>query len=387
MKLRSWQSTLVLCLALLLLAGACAPSAQPAPTPTAQKAAEASKPADAAKPAATDAAPSPQAASKDTSAGMVQELYDAAKKEGEVIWQVGFPDEQVAGLVAAFQKKYPGIKVSTLSVNLPTMPARLVTEASAGRLTVDVAMGSVSNTGPVLERDLPASYDWAKVSDVSASSILLGGKLVVMYDLPTGWVYNTKLVPAADVPKTWEDLLTPKWKGRKLTVTGSRMGFESMSILGKWDKQKYEQFLKDLKSQELVVEPRGSALAERIAQGETLIGAFPISLLPDMLQKGAPIALAPLGPLSTTRTGVYTVRGVPHPNAARLLIAWLGSSEASPEWDKLGRGAATPCNASALARILCDKKVEVTLEDSLEMSEKFAQAEKLGRDLLGIVPQ
>lgn len=318
-----------------------------------------------------------------------QELYEAAKKEGEVIWiSTSFEDETLEMLLAGFEKKYPGIKVTTTKNSSAQIVRRAVVEASTGRLAFDVGMGGVDEMGPLKERDLLVGFDWPKIADVPASSILIGSMFLSAYDLTNGWVYNKNLVTTADVPKTWEDLLSPKWKGRKLAVMAAgAVGIEAQRILGKWDQAKYAQFLNDLKAQELVIESSGAGLAQRVADGQLPMGMFPITLVPSLLQKGAPLEIAPLGPLVTKRFGVYTFKGVPHPNAAKLLMGYVTSTAARPAWAKGGRGSAAPCDASELAKLLCDKKVEVTLDDGMERSAQLAELLQLNRAGLGLPAQ
>lgn len=404
---RSLCSAALLMVAIVLLA-ACQ-SAAPAPAPTsaaatAPKTPETKAPSQAAptvaapkeaatkepaKAATAKEAPPKTAVPKESAGAAVQDLYEAAKKEGEVIWQTtGIADENLEQLIKAFQAKYPGIKLSTATSSSADIVRRIVTETPAGRRSFDVGMGGADGVGPLVERDLLVGYDWAKVSDVPASSILLNGRFLAVYDLPNGWIYNSRLVTPADVPKAWEDLLAPRFKGRKLGVlVDGAMAFEGLSILGRWDKEKYAKYLNDLKAQELVVEPRGAGLAQRVADGQIPIGVFPVTLLPNLVKQGAPLELAPLGPLTTKRFGVYTVKGVPHPNAAYLLIGWLAGSGARPEWAKGGRGAATPCDASDVAKIICDKKVELMLDDGMQRSGQIADVQKLHREVLGLVPQ
>ncbi|MBI4319305.1 MAG: ABC transporter substrate-binding protein [Chloroflexi bacterium] len=385
-------ASVVMVAALFVIACQAAPA--PSPPPAQPKASEKESPkaAEAPKPVAKEAAkPAPAAAPKEAApkaaASLAPEVYEAAKREGEVIWYHTASPEDSEGLVATFNKRYPGIKVSIVTVKASETPARIIAESSAGRLSLDVASGSLNIMQALLSRDLIVGYDWARLSDVPARSIVLGDKLISVYEYPYGWVYNTKLVPPANVPKTWDDVLTPAWKGRKIGIlTGGALGFEGLSIQGTWSKEKYQKFLADLKAQEPHIEPSGAGLAQRVAAGQIPMGVFPMTLLPKMLKDGAPVDVAPLGPMQTRRQVVYTMKGVPHPNASKLFMAWLGSSEAFPEWDKQGRGPLVPCNASVVAKILCDKKIDLFIEDTLEKSEKLGEHEEMQRKLFTPLP-
>lgn len=382
----------------MVLIGACQSSAPAASSPaatatTAPVAAAKTQEKEAPKPPGAKDAPAEktvpkEAAPKAPSGDAARALYDAAKNEGQVIWQnTAFGEDLLTALIGSFETRYPGIKVSSQTTSSGPAVTRLLSESAAGRVSIDVGMGAAEEMVPLTQRDLLVRSDWTSISGVPAGNILLDSRFVVAYDLAHGWIYNTRLVTPADVPKTWGDLLSPKWKGRKLAVpVNGATGIEAMRILGKWDAQTYKKFLDDLKAQELIVESSGAGTAQRIADGQTPLGIFPTTLLPELLQKGAPLELAPLGPLVAKRFGFYTAKGVPHPNAGKLFMAWLGSAEAGKIFDKWGRGPATPCSASEVAKLLCAKNIEALPDDGAQLSDQVRELLKLSQDTLGLVP-
>src|ERR1700682_2752015 len=142
-----------------------------------------------------------------------QKLVEGAKKEGELSIYTSAQSDDMGALVAAFEKKY-GIKVSVWRSSSEKVLQRAVTEAQANRHTMDVA----ETNGPELE-----SMHREKILEAVKSPFL--ADLIAPAIRPHGeWVgtrlnvfvqaYNTGLVKKDELPKTWEDLANPKWKGK-----------------------------------------------------------------------------------------------------------------------------------------------------------------------------
>ncbi len=140
-------------------------------------------------------------------------LVEGAKKEGAINMYTSAQSDDMGALVAAFEKKY-GLKVTMWRTSSEKVLQRAVTEARANRHTVDV----LETNGPELE-----SMHREKILQKVASphhANLIGPAL-----RPHGeWVgtrlnvfvqaYNTKLVKKEELPKSWEDMLQPRWKGK-----------------------------------------------------------------------------------------------------------------------------------------------------------------------------
>jgi len=142
-----------------------------------------------------------------------QKLAAAAKKEGALTIYTSAQSNDIGALVEPFEKKY-GIKVTVWRSSSENVLQRVVTEARARRYTVDV----VETNGPELEaiarEKLFQPVDSPYLADIMPEAKRPHG----------GWVgtrlnvfvqaYNTGAVKKADLPKKWEDLADPRWKGK-----------------------------------------------------------------------------------------------------------------------------------------------------------------------------
>jgi len=143
-----------------------------------------------------------------------QKIYEAAKKEGALLLYTSAQVKDMGAIVAAFEKKYPGIKVEIWRASSEKVLQRAITEARAGRNAMDVA----ETNGPELE-----SMHREKIAEAMQSPVQ---KDLIPEAIPTHheWTgtrlnvfvqaYNTNAVKKADLPRTWEDLKDPKWKDK-----------------------------------------------------------------------------------------------------------------------------------------------------------------------------
>jgi iron(III) transport system substrate-binding protein len=138
-------------------------------------------------------------------------LIDAAKKEGEVTWYTTQIIDQFARPAAeAFEKKY-GIKVNYVRADASDSALRILNEARAGRVQADlfdgIAAPALVKEGVVLDY-VPDSSQRLPPQFVDPQHFWVATNLYV-YTLG----FNTELVPKGTEPKSYEDLLDPKWKG------------------------------------------------------------------------------------------------------------------------------------------------------------------------------
>ena len=171
----------------------------------------------------------------------MKELYDAAKKEGQVvIW--GTQRREVEWIPAAFGKVFPGIDVQFLGDN--DIAVKAIAEARAGRHQVDVYQNSLTGTLPVVQRDLLTVVDWSPFA-IDRRNIAFDGKMAFTSNIVYTVAFNNKLVKEADAPKNWSDILDERFKGK-----GASSSFLLPRLVGAlglvWGEDKALQFARDI---------------------------------------------------------------------------------------------------------------------------------------------
>ncbi|WP_158743900.1 ABC transporter substrate-binding protein, partial [Acidisphaera sp. L21] len=147
-------------------------------------------------------------------------LIAAAEKEGSVTWYTTLVVTQIVRpMIQAFEARYPGIKVRYVGAPWQETAIRLSTEARAGSVKGDLFDGGVTSF-PLQAAGLVASYRPEAAANFPAEFKDPDGLWtanIIQIATPS---INTDAVKDSDVPRTLEDLLDPKWKG-KLAWTDS----------------------------------------------------------------------------------------------------------------------------------------------------------------------
>jgi len=335
-----------------------------------------------AKPASSASAAAPASGGGDRTANL-QALYAKAKTEGEVVFKGGLEDYVKQDLAAAFTQDYPGIKVTHAVVPNGQVPPQIITEATANKISTDVGFGNVNDVIPLDERGILLQYDWNSLIDATNQTDF-DNKMIHMYDTASILAYNTDLLKGNDVPKTWDDLLNPRFSG-KMAFT-SEVG----SIFGGADQERGEDatlaFLEKLKAQKPVFTQKGAEAAQQLAAGQLSVATMPISQYMDMQSKKAPVGMTAVGPFTVRHLDVYTVKGAPHPNAALLFMAWAASDKSHQIMGKTARDQVTPCTASTAAKTVCDAGVKLIVLDTLDKIKAENAFQQKAQKALGITP-
>ena len=256
-----------------------------------------------------------------------QALIDAAKKEGQVTWYTTqIVNQLVVPAVEAFQKKY-GIKVNYIRADAPDVVLRIVNEAKAGHVEADVFDGiptsaSLKKEGLVMKY-IPDSAKRLPKDYVDADGYWAATNL---YVLTPG--FNTSLVPKGTEPRTLQDLLDPKWRGRiawgSANSSSSAPGFIGLALTEFGD-EKGMDYLREFSKQKVA----NLAVAARQVLDQVIAGEYAIALqIYDnhaviSAAQGAPSAFIPMNPAFVVMGVMSATKDAPHPNAGKLLIDFL----------------------------------------------------------------
>lgn len=266
-----------------------------------------------------------------------KELYPKAKQEGEIIVYTVWDVEHIVAILDAFGKQFPGIKTSYWQGRNPEIVTRVLAELQAGKASVDVILSD--NAPPVIR----AAGGILPYETVQKDVLILHDSTMPVVSLQVqSLAYNTKKLKSADLPKDWEDLTNPKYKGIVALDDPMRAGPLSTQLAAlkeHWnDDARWTRFVKGLKALNVPVHRSTSAMFRLLIAGEYSI-AEP-ALLHDLLherEKGTPVDLVKsASPIVFGRyAGIYAKSA--HPNAAKLLAEWLISPAGQAALDSVGR--------------------------------------------------
>lgn len=248
-------------------------------------------------------------------------LIAAAKAEGKVTF---YGTSSVAALrsdAESFQKAY-GIPASFTQVTSGPLTARVDQEIRAGRISADV----------VITADRYSFYRWIADGQIAPlpADIKFPDRtehIAQVQAVYQGVFFNKSQVAAADVPKTWNDVLNPKFTGK--IVLGSPRISPAYSELyyALWKDPKYgEAFLQKLAAQRPRMVQNNALVAQLVNSGEAIIGftALPYDAINiQVANPGAPIDYRYLDIITLAPTFIGINAKAQNPNAARLLVSYL----------------------------------------------------------------
>jgi iron(III) transport system substrate-binding protein len=298
----------------------------------------------------------------DTNSGM-QKLYALAKQEGKIVYWSATEVEREMQLAAEFNKTYPGIAINPFSIKPGNAVERIITESGTGRVSLDLLSTSIGSAAPLFERGLVAKFDGLEdMPDAVKHSLMVDGRYSNAYNLDYVIGYNTKVITPDMVPKNWEDLLSPKLKG-KIAIEARAMPFGFLGLaLGEKEMLAY---IKKINLQRPFFVKGGNTIADQVASGEAPIALGLYSYQLDLLKKdGAPVAYTIPNPLGITNYGNVLIKGAAHPNAAKLYAVWMASDEGQKAQQKvMGRGSLLPDSPLAQAKAIRNSGSSITYED------------------------
>lgn len=268
----------------------------------------------------------------DETAAEADDLVAAAEEEGEVIWYTSIPTEASEAVAAAFSEKYPAIDAQVVRSPSFELWERFRTEASAGDTRADLFNPSDFGIMEMaVEEGLLAQFVPESVKGtIEPRFIDENGHFWSNRILTTSIMYNTDLVPEDQQPSTWQDLLDPYWTSENFGIGDPR---ESAAIYGAFYEMAQspdigEEFFQELGEKDPILYAQGGQQRNAVVSGEIAATVAVDYRAWQLIADGAPVEIVyPEEGVGFTRDYHAVVADAPHPNAARLLMEYIGSEE------------------------------------------------------------
>jgi ABC-type Fe3+ transport system substrate-binding protein len=269
----------------------------------------------------------------------IEDLIAAAKKEGtlELYAPSTLTPEGAQRLGQAFNKQYG------LNLRVNFTPAGAMTR-DVGKVVSIAATGQPQDWDVMLIHDaghatlwlkkMHQTYDYAKIG-VPSNAIQYDRGTVILANQFVLPAYNKQFLPAKDVPKSWQDLLDPKWKGGKLGMSTATHHIARLATV--WGENKATEYVKALAAQQPILGPLGT-IYSRLQLGEVLIAiTLTDSFVHQAKVAGAPIVHAQdVSPVISPAYNVGVLKGARHPNAGHLFSGFLVSPQAQAILERFG---------------------------------------------------
>lgn len=352
-----------------LVGAACAPAAAP-PTPTPTKAPAAAAPtAGAAAPKA--APPKPEE--------VRAQLYEAAKKEGQVVVYTTGTTKEVDEYRKVFSKTYPGIEIKEYAGTAEQILEKMLTESKAGRVNADFVLFPLEQWAQAIKEGIVEKWQPPESVNLAPDALDPNNFYYVSEAVIHVISYNTQMVPAAEAPKSYQDLLKPVFKG-KLGLEKQAYSWFTQRIKI-WGKDKTIEYCKKLAEQQPKFISGHTTLADAVVSGEVWAA---VNVYQHRVEQqkatGAPVKWAADEPTGVEPNSIGTPKGAPHPNAGKLFTDWRLTEEGQM------------VTLKALSRYPMRKGIAIPAElqvkvavPSLETAQEIPSNAKQFRDIFGLI--
>ena len=247
-----------------------------------------------------------------------------ARREGKVIWHTALALDSAQRLATRFEQTYPGIKVEVHRSGSERILQRIMQELSAGIKNADVV--NTSDTGHYVffkRKGLLARYTPAGADRLSPLFRDPEGMAWGWRAFPLVIPYNTRQVAAAEAPRTWKDLLDPRWKDKLVIAHPGYAGSVITQILALANLYGWEYWAQLARNRPMLVQSIHDP-GRTVVSGERAAGVngADYGLLWIERRKGSPVAAVyPRDGVVLVSSPTAIMSFAPHPTAARLFTA------------------------------------------------------------------
>jgi iron(III) transport system substrate-binding protein len=268
-----------------------------------------------------------------------KKLVEGAKSEGEMLWYTNSGLENATRYIQAFKKNYPFINAQVWRAKTRQVTQRVISEANAGRNLVDVVKPSTDLLPPLFEKNLVGKYETPvrAIYPAHAKSVYYTN---MNYAFRV-FAFNPRKVNRKDAPKSWDDLLQPRWKGEILFDESSLE--EVMALLGAWGKERTINYFTKLSQQQLLIRVGRDTTTQMMMAGEAPLAVTTYAYNNESLRaQNAPVDWIAEDLIPALIYPLTMARNAPHPHAAALFYDFLISEEGQRLIAKEGRVVAHP---------------------------------------------
>lgn len=255
------------------------------------------------------------------------EVRDKAEAEGKVVFYASMSTSDVKALTDGFKQLYPKIDAQFYRSSDSQLMEKVLTEGRAGKPLWDVIAQTGFYGHLLKKRGMLEAYDSPErkfYRDAYKDPQAFWTSIYTTYAV---FGYNTRSVPKASIPKSYEDLLKPEWKGQ-LGMEGRAYEWFSTTMKNMGGEEKGLAFMRRFAQQQPQPRSGRTLIAQLVAAGEFRGSVTVYSQSYEILKAtGAPVEWVALDPVYASVHPTGIAARAPHPNAARLLMDFLLSKK------------------------------------------------------------
>jgi len=302
-----------------------------------------------------------------------------AKEEKEFVYYSTTDIRDGTAMVHAFQKKYPFVEPKLFRLGSTQVVVKVLQEHRGGAHLFDVISATSFQFYEIFKENLFQKYESPERRVFAEDFKDRDGYWVSAYHNASVVAYNTNLLKPSDLPKSYDDLLNPRWKGKMLMDSRETEWYASMlQILGR---EKGLRLMRGLAKQDLSFRPGRTLITQVLGAGEAPLAVNDYDHLVQSAKKlGAPVESLPLTPVVSRVTPIALGRYAPHPNVGKLFIDFALSEEGQKILRGFGRSSARKgIEPDDLQR----KGIKLYVSD-ISLAKDYARYDKEFKEIFGL---
>jgi len=259
----------------------------------------------------------------------MERIVAAAKKEGSLTLYTTIAEKDLPTLIKPFEARY-GVKVNVWRAGTDKVLQRTLAEAAANRNDVDVIHFGAPEMEALAREKILQPVNSPAYKDLVSGSVPAHRQWAAT--LLSVWVqaYNTNAIRKADLPRTYQDLLDPKWKGKLGIEAKNQDWFQTVVDLNGGGDKGLKYFSDLVATNGLSIRSGHTLLNNMVVSGEVPMALTVYNYMPEQAKKkGAPIDWFVIEPAVARSNAVGVARKAPRPAAALLFHEFM-LTEAQP---------------------------------------------------------
>ena len=297
-------------------------------------------------------------------------LEEEAKKEGTFAYYGTMSTDHSNRMLSVFRARYPFLQIEHYRSGSTALLSKILTEARAGKHDFDVVdqePGSIYEMARLgmIEKYLSPNRRFVRDEMMDKEGFWTGGYHVVVVT-----AFNTKLVRKEEIPKSYDDVLHPRWKGKIVLDTQDADWFHT--LLEYWGEEKGLAWMKRLAQLKPEMRTGHTLESQLLAAGEYSMSPVLYGYrIAQTMAEGAPLDFVMPEPVISKPRMMALSKNAPHPSAAILFLDWMIGQEAQTIIaQEFGRGPVRKGVKSKYARLDHPKYVVVPAETLAPMYKK-----------------
>jgi iron(III) transport system substrate-binding protein len=294
-----------------------------------------------------------------------EDLVAQAKKEQELVIYGTAQAHQMQRYLKPFNQQYPFLQTKYTRSTGESLTSKILAEASGRQLAVDVILINNYTHRIFMKKNLVAPHMTSAVKTFPAGLADPNGYWIGFYIVPYAIEYNTRMVERNEVPKTYDDLLHPRWKGRMSLEKEEYL--VTQAHLNHLGKDKAVDYFRKLARQDLALVKGHSQQTVLLSAGEfSLVVYNDIARTEEYKKKGAPVNWVDAEPHITVVVAAGMTRESKHPAAAKLFLDFVASEAGQREVLAMEKPPALPKFRPDYLKGVRLYPVDWTLSDTFE---------------------